>query len=109
VLYASAEWVQKRRETAARLARAIKRTLVWLQAHTPQEIADRTPADFRGDDPGLYADALKNTMAMFSPDGVMEADGAEAVHALLAQSMDKVRGATIDLSKTYTNELVNGR
>jgi len=109
VLYASAEWVHTRRETAARLARAIKRTLVWLQAHTPQEIADRTPADFRGDDPGLYADAVKNTMAMFSPDGVMEADGAEAVRTLLAESMDKVRGATIDLSKTYTNELVNGR
>jgi sulfonate transport system substrate-binding protein len=109
VLYASAEWVRTRRDTATRLARAIRRTLAWLQAHTPREIADRTPADFRGEDPGLYADAVKNTMAMFSPDGVMNADGAEAVRTLLAQSMDKVRNATIDLSATYTNELVNGR
>ena len=37
------------------------------------------------------------------------ADGAVAVQKLLAGSMDKVRGATIDLSKTYTNELLNGR
>ena len=29
--------------------------------------------------------------------------------ALLAASMEKVRGATIDVSKTYTNEFVHGR
>jgi NitT/TauT family transport system substrate-binding protein len=48
-------------------------------------------------------------MPMFSTDGLMPADGAAAVRNLLAGSMEKVRGATIDLSKTYTNELVNGR
>jgi NitT/TauT family transport system substrate-binding protein len=109
VLYATEPWVRSRHEAASRLARAIRRTLEWLQAHTPAEITDRTPADFRGEDPALYADALKNTMTMFSPDGVMEAEGAEAVHKLLARSMDKVRTATIDLSKTYTNEFVNER
>ena len=48
-------------------------------------------------------------MPMFSPDGVMAADGAEAVRTLLAGSMEKVRGATIDVSKTYTNEFIDGR
>ena len=48
-------------------------------------------------------------MAMFSPDGRMSAEGAEAVHQLLAASMDKVRDAKIDLSKTFTNEFINGR
>jgi hypothetical protein len=28
---------------------------------------------------------------------------------VLAASMEKVRGATIDVSKTYTNEFVHGR
>ena len=28
-----------------RLARAIRRTLAWMQAHTPQEIAEKTPED----------------------------------------------------------------
>jgi len=109
VLYAAEQWVRTRHDTAMRLARAIRRTLEWLQAHTPEEIAARTPADFRGADPALYTEALKNTMTMFSPDGVMEPDGAEAVRKLLARSMDKVRTATIDLSKTYTNEFVNER
>jgi NitT/TauT family transport system substrate-binding protein len=48
-------------------------------------------------------------MPMFSPDGVMNADGARAARTVLAASMEKVRGATIDVSKTYTNEFVRGR
>jgi NitT/TauT family transport system substrate-binding protein len=108
VLYAKGEWIDADRDRAQRLARAIRRTLAWMQTHSPQEIADRTPASFRGEDASLFVDALKNSMPMFSPDGMMSADGAEAVRSLLAQSMDKVRGATIDLSRTYTNEF-NGR
>jgi NitT/TauT family transport system substrate-binding protein len=109
VLYAKGEWIRANRDTAGRLARAIVRTLDWMQTHTPEQIAEKTPPDFRGEDQSLYVDALKNTMAMFSPDGVMAADGAEAVHMLLAQSMDKVRNTTIDMSKTYTNEFIHGR
>jgi NitT/TauT family transport system substrate-binding protein len=109
VLYAKGEWIQANRDAAARLARAIVRTLDWMQKHTPEEIAAKTPPDFRGEDQALYVDALKNTMPMFSPDGLMAADGAEAVHTLLKQSLDKVRNTTIDMSKTYTNEFIDGR
>jgi NitT/TauT family transport system substrate-binding protein len=109
VLYTSAEWMRANRDTTAKLARAIKRTLEWMHTHSADEIADKTPADFRGEDRGLYVEALHNSMAMFSPDGVMSEDGPKAVHRLLAQSLEKVRNATIDLSKTYTNEFVLGR
>ncbi len=80
-----------------------------MQMHSPQKIADKTPAAFRGDDPALYVEALKNSMPMFSPDGRMAADGAESVRSLLAASMDIVRTAKIDVAKTYTNEFVDGR
>jgi len=109
VLYTSGDWMRTNRETTAKLARAIKRTLEWMQAHSAEEIAEQTPPDVRGEDRALYVEALKNTMAMFSPDGVMADDGPKAVHRLLAQSLEKVRNATIDLSKTYTNEFVDGR
>jgi NitT/TauT family transport system substrate-binding protein len=109
VLYAKGEWIRAHRDTTERLARAIRRTLLWMKEHTPQEIAAKTPAAFRGEDLGLYIEALKNSMPMYSPDGMMDPAGAEAVHAMLSQSMDKVRGATIDLSKTYTNEFVTTR
>ncbi len=106
VLYSKGDWIRAHRDTTARLARAIRRTLEWMRAHTAQEIAERTPASLRGDDPALYVESLASSMPMFSPDGTMDAAGAEAVRTILAQSMDKVRQATIDLSKTYTNEFV---
>ncbi|HMF94184.1 MAG TPA: ABC transporter substrate-binding protein [Vicinamibacterales bacterium] len=109
VLYAQTGWIRANRGTTAKLARAITRTLRWMQTHSPQEIADRTPKTFRGEDDGLYVAALTASLPMFSPDGIMAAEGAAEVRTLLAQSMDKVRGASIDVSKTYTNEFVNGR
>ena len=91
------------------LARAIVRTLDWMHAHSVQEIVEKTPKSFRGEDDAVYAEALKNSMPMFSLDGAMAPDGAEAVHTLLAGSMEKVKSTSIDLSKTYTNEFIHGR
>jgi len=109
VFYSKGEWIRANRDTTGRLTRALVKTLDWIQKHSPQEIADKMPAGFRGDDPALYVEALKSSMTMFSPDGLMAADGAESVRKLLAESIDKVRKANIDLSRTYTNEFVNGR
>jgi NitT/TauT family transport system substrate-binding protein len=109
VLYAKSDWIRANRDTTGRLARAITRTLAWMQTHTPREIAGKTPATFRGEDEALYVEALKASMPMFSPDGLMAADGAEVVRTLLAGSMEKVRTAAIDVSKTYTNEFIHGR
>jgi NitT/TauT family transport system substrate-binding protein len=109
VLYAPREWIGAHRDTVQRLARAMTRTLQWMHSHTPDEIASRAPKAFRGDDDTLYVEAIKNSMPMFSPDGVMDAEGAQAVRTLLAGSMEKVRDARIDLSKTYTNDFIDRR
>jgi NitT/TauT family transport system substrate-binding protein len=109
VLYASGEWIRANQDTTARLARAITRTLAWMHQHTAQEIADKTPKTFRGDDDALYVEALKASMPMFSPDGAMPAEGTEVVRTLLAGSMETVRKASIDTSKTYTNAFIHGR
>jgi NitT/TauT family transport system substrate-binding protein len=106
VIYSRGQWIRANRDTAARVARAIARTLDWMQTHAPQEIAAKTPAAFRGGDDALYAAALADAMPMFSPDGRIPADGAEAVRRLLSDSLPKVASAQIDLSKTYTNEFV---
>lgn len=109
VFYAPREWIEAHRDTAQRLARAMTRTLQWMHAHSPEEIASRAPRAFRGEDDALYVEAIKNSMPMFSPDGVMDADGAQAVRTLLAGSMEKVRDAHFDLSKTYTNDFIDRR
>jgi NitT/TauT family transport system substrate-binding protein len=109
VLYSSGDWIRANRDTAERLARAITRTLSWMHSHTPQEIAGKAPPAFRGQDDAVYVEALTASMPMFSPDGLMAREGAEAVRTLLAGSLEKVRTATIDVSKTYTNEFIHGR
>jgi NitT/TauT family transport system substrate-binding protein len=109
VLYAPGEWIRANRDIAARLARAIGQTLTWMHRHSAEEISARTPKSLRGEDDALYVEALRNSLPMFSVDGYMDADGAGAVRTLLSESMPKVRDAKIDVSKTYTNELVNGR
>jgi NitT/TauT family transport system substrate-binding protein len=109
VLYSKGDWIRAHPDSARRLARVITRTLSWMRTHSPKEIADKTPKTFRGEDDALYIEALTNSMPMFSPDGMMAADGAEVVRTLLAESMEKVRTATIDVSKTYTNEFIHGR
>ncbi len=109
VLYAKADWIRANHDATSRLARAITRTLEWMHSHSPQEIAEKTPKSFRGEDDALYVEALTSSMPMFSPDGSMAADGAEAVHTLLASSMEKVKATNIDMTKTYTNEFIHGR
>jgi len=106
VLYSKGDWIRANHDTAARVARAIARTLRWMQAHTAAEISAKTPPSFRGGDDALYTEALASAMPMFSPDGRIPADGAAAVHRLLSASMEKVRNANVDLSKTYTNEFI---
>jgi sulfonate transport system substrate-binding protein len=106
VLYSSGDWLRGNRESAVRLARAIVKTLTWMHTHSEQEIAQKTPKALRGEDDAIFADALKSSMPMFSIDGRMDADGAAAVRNLLAGSMEKVRAATIELSSTYTNDLL---
>lgn len=108
VLYASHDWLAAHPDTAARLARAIVRTLDWMQQHSAQEIAQKMPPRFRGDDEALYVDALKRTLPIYSADGVMPAEGAQAVASLLAFALPKVRDAHVDLAQTYTNQFVAG-
>jgi NitT/TauT family transport system substrate-binding protein len=109
VLYAKGDWIRANRDTAQRLARAITRTLTWMHTHTAQEIAEKTPKTFRGEDDALYVEALKASMPMFSTDGAMTPEGAEAVRTLLAASIDKVRSANIHVSQTFTNEFIHER
>jgi NitT/TauT family transport system substrate-binding protein len=106
VLYSSGEWLRGNRDVAGRLAHAIVRTLNWMASHSEQEIAQKIPAALKGDDEALYVEALRSSRPMFSTDGMMSGEGAEAVRQVLAVSMPKVREAAIDLSKTYTNDLV---
>lgn len=106
VFYSTAGWLERNPETARRLARAMTRTLAWMQAHSAREIALKMPEAHRGGDLEVYVEAIRSSMPVFSPDGVMSAEGAEAVRKVLEASLPKVREARVDVGQTYTNQFV---
>jgi NitT/TauT family transport system substrate-binding protein len=106
-LYTKADWIAAHPKEVQAMTNAIISTLKWIHSHTPEEIADKMPAEYVGKDKALYIAALKNTMAMYSETGRMDPKGAEAVLAVFSQSSPEIANAKIDLSKTYTNTYVD--
>jgi NitT/TauT family transport system substrate-binding protein len=105
-LYVDAGWLASHKQQAAGLARAIARTMAYIHTHMPEEIADKMPKDYYGGDKALYVQALKSTMAMYTPDGRMPAGGPENVLKVLSTINPAIKGKHIDLNRTYTNEFV---
>ncbi|MFC5723655.1 ABC transporter substrate-binding protein [Streptomyces gamaensis] len=105
-LYMNTAWADSHKETVQKLANAFVRTLKWMASHSPQEIADRMPADYAQGGRELYVRAIRDTLPMFTDDGVMPPDGPRTVHEVLKAFSPNLRGATVDLERTYTTEFV---
>ena len=107
-LYMDCAYVTKNGPTVQKLADALVKTLHWMDTHSAQEIADKMPADFAGDDKALYAKAIGDSKPMFTNDGVMPDQGPETVLKVLGSFNPNVKGkeSQIDLSKTFTTAFV---
>ncbi|MEU7177614.1 ABC transporter substrate-binding protein [Streptomyces celluloflavus] len=105
-LYMNTDWVNSHKDTVQKLANAFVKTLKWMSAHTPEEIAAKMPADYAQGGKELYVKAIKDTLPMFTKDGVMPADGPATVERVLKSFNPNLKDATIDLKKTYTTEFV---
>ena len=106
-LYTRGDWIASHEKEVQAMTNAILATLKWIHSHTPEEIADKMPAEYVGKDKALYVQALKNTLPMYSETGRMDPKGAQAVLDVFALSSPEVKNAIIDLSKTYTNKYVD--
>ncbi|MEP6693861.1 MAG: ABC transporter substrate-binding protein [Chloroflexota bacterium] len=106
-IYMRADWVAANKGIVQRVANAYVKTLKWIATHTPEEIAAQLPADYYAGDKDLYLAALKGSMPMFSPNGKMPAGAPDFVLKVLQTYNNNIKGKTIDLSKTFTNEFVD--
>ncbi|GAB2845225.1 ABC transporter substrate-binding protein [Actinoallomurus bryophytorum] len=108
-LYMNCDYVKSHAEAVQKLVNALVKTLGWIKAHKPAEIAAKMPADYAGGNPKLYEKAIADSIGMFNADGVMPADGAKNVLNVLAQFSPNVKGKkdSIDLSTTYTTEFAS--
>lgn len=105
-LYTRPDWLQEHSDEAAGLAKAIVATLDWIHRHSAQEIMEKMPPEMVGQDKDAYLAALKNTIPMYSKDGMMDPKGAEAVLKVFSVGSPDVKNANIDVTTTYTNEFV---
>jgi len=105
-LYMDSGWVAAHRTTVQKLANAFVRTMRYIASHDAAEIADHVPQDFYAGNRAMYVQALTDGKAMFTPDGRMPDGGPENVLTVLSAFMDGVSPATVDLSRTYTNDFV---
>jgi NitT/TauT family transport system substrate-binding protein len=105
-LVAKEAWLKAKPDAARRVSRAVVRSLSWLREHSPEEIFAKVPAEFRVGDPAAEIAAIKLAIPMYSSDGRISPESAEAVRQVLAGSLEQVRNARIDLPRTYTNEFL---
>src|SRR6202162_2590270 len=106
-LYVQGPWLSTHKTEAAKLAHAFVKTLKYIKTHTAEQIAEQMPKDYYGSNKELYLQALRSSLPMFSSDGRIPPGGAETVLAVLSAANPNVKGKSINLSKTYTNEFVD--
>ena len=104
-LLAKVEWLRDNGDTSRRLARAIVRSLRYIESHQPTELLERLPAAYRTD-PDIDLACMKAFAPLFSADGRLDARTADGVKRVLSVSLENVRVANIDLAQTYTNRLL---
>ncbi len=100
------DWIDKNKDTTRKMARAMQRTLEFIQKSSPEEIAAKMPPQFAGEDREVYLPGIKAIKDSYNPTGEMDRAGAEAVRDVLAQSQPEIKAANVDVSKTFTNEYV---
>ncbi|MGC9667511.1 ABC transporter substrate-binding protein [Planosporangium sp. 12N6] len=107
-LYMDCAYVAAHKQTVQKVVNAFVRTMRWISTHSADEIAARMPADYAAGNPKLYTQAVKDSMPMFTADGVMPADGPKTVLNVLKAFSPNVQPMAdrIDLGKTYTTEFV---
>lgn len=105
-LYMQTSWVNSHKEQVQKIVTAFVKTLRYINTHSAKEIAEKLPPEYYAGNKKLYIDALESGKQMFTPDGVMPADGPGTVLKVLASFDKAVEGKTINLSSTYTTEFV---
>ncbi|WP_199542799.1 ABC transporter substrate-binding protein [Prauserella sp. PE36] len=104
VLYSTGQWLENNGDNARKLAKAIVRTLEWIDQHSAEEIAAEMPEEYAQGNREVYVEAIGKVKEAYSKDGTIQPDGAEAVRSVLAQFIPEIERANVDVSGTYSND-----
>src|SRR3954463_6671245 len=107
VLYAPTVFIEKNPNTVQALVNAFVRGLKWVQLHNPEEIAKMMPPEYALGDAAVFVESIKANHDAYSPDGKFMKNAPETALKVLKAFDPNVQGATIDLSKTFTEKFVS--
>jgi NitT/TauT family transport system substrate-binding protein len=105
-LYTTEAFLKKNPNTSQALTNAMVRALKWLQKAGPSDIVKVVPESYQLGDRALYLDAFSKVREALSPDGSFPEGGPQTALKTLEAFEPELAGKKIDLSKTFTNELV---
>jgi sulfonate transport system substrate-binding protein len=106
VLYMPPAFIDRNPHTVQALVNAFVRALKWIDGHSAEDIVKVMPAEHALGDTALFTQAIAASKAMYSPDGRFSREGPETALKVLTEFDATVKGAAIDLDKTYTNAFV---
>jgi NitT/TauT family transport system substrate-binding protein len=100
-------YVQSNKSTVQKMVTALTQSLHYIQTHSASQIASVVPAaDYGTAGKTAYEQALANEIGMFSPTGLMPADGPQSVDRVLSKFDPNVQGHDVNLLLTYTDSFV---
>ena len=104
-LFSTLTWLDRNREQALRLTRAMNRTSAWIRSHSATEMLQRLPPNLRTGNKEADLSILRYHKEATSADGRMPSGSPENALKLLAVSNQRVK--SVDLAVTWTNEFVD--
>lgn len=106
VVYFKADFIEKNPNTVQRIVNAFYKTLKWLETASPDDIAKTVPPEYHLGDPALYLKAVLASRPMYSKDGIVSAAGMKNAFDMLVQFDEELKGAKVDLPKTFDDRFV---
>jgi len=106
-LYATTDFIGRKPVTVQRLVNAFARTLAWIDAHSPAEIADATPPEYQLGGRDVFVQVMEASKPMFPADGHLNPADLVRAQQVIAKHLPQPRGPDFRLESTYTNRFVD--
>ncbi|HEV2955168.1 MAG TPA: ABC transporter substrate-binding protein [Xanthobacteraceae bacterium] len=106
VLYAKQAFIAAHPNTIQALVNAFYKTLKWIATATTDEIVATVPPEYFLGDREIYVKALRANLLVYSKNGLITRQGMRSALAMLSAFDPELKGATIDLDKTFDDRFV---
>jgi len=106
VLYAKQAFIAANPNTTQALVTVFYKTLKWIATATTDEVVDTVPSDYFLGDREIYVKSLRSNLLIYSKTGVITPQGMNSALNMLATFDPELKGAKIDLQKTFDDRFV---